>query len=219
MGQAIEVTLVCDWIYPRTTIKAKRHTWLPDKISIMRLFLSSLALVVLSSTAAAAEPVKVFGLPLGGTMKPAPNCGSSPKGKYSAEGICWVYKTSTSRSYTSGQISLRDSDSVPRWAVLAEFKPEVRNNILSTLTVVTNEIDDAAVITESISARFGKPRMPKAERDTQWYATWTRPEIAISLVCSRGTCHARFVSAETHAEEMRRINEVVRRDAARPISP
>ncbi|QYG01839.1 hypothetical protein [Massilia sp. NP310] len=169
--------------------------------------------------AGASEPITVLGLPLGGKL-PAPvgKCKNAPPKRDA--GACWVY----SRKWpggVSGSLHLPDDPSRPTWAAYAMFEASIaKDGTLKEFTVESSDVYSFKTIVDSISSRFGRPALPTPPSSYMGFASWDRAEIGITTFCKiSGPCYTKFVSAEVAADNRRRTQEVVKRDAARPIAP
>lgn len=184
-----------------------------------RVLLGLAASLMWSTLACAAEPITVLGLPLGGKLPgPVSKCKDAPPKRDA--GICWVY----SRKWPggiSGSLHLPDDPGRPTWAAYAMFEASIaKDGTLTEFTVESSDLHSFKTITDSISSRFGRPSLPTPPPSYIGFARWDRPEIGITTFCKiSGPCYTKFVSAEVAAANRRRIQEVVKRDAARPIAP
>jgi len=161
-----------------------------------------------SGAAIAGEPLVVFGVPLGGVVKPA-NC---PAGSYRGEVLCWVKRPTNVEGWKQGSARLPDS-SVPLWAV--GVLPSVRQTPAERLAEVKlsplRESDGKAAAA-SIRQRFGLPTSA-GRHDTTWWNTWLLPAGEnIVLACSDGLCSVAFRSAEL-------VDILDRERATRPARP
>ena len=183
----------------------------------------SLALISLLSTATpsrAAEPVAVLGLPLGGKLPtPVRQCKHElPK---RAVTVCWIYSSKGHGGNVSGGLRVPGQDDRPAWAAYAQFEAKfTRDGTLREFTVESDESHSFKTIVDSISARFGRPANPAPLPSYSGYASWDRQEIGISILCKKGgKCYTKFSSADLAADNRKRLQEVVKRNAARPIAP
>lgn len=184
------------------------------------LIMTAGQLVTTAGPASAVEPVTVLGLPLGGKLQaPMRKCKDAPP-KMDAP-LCWIYSRIGSAGTVSGALHVPGEDARPKWAAYAAFEGNIaKDGTLQQFTVESSNNYPFEQIVDSISARFGPPKSSKPSASYRSYASWDRPEIGIRILCElSGKCYTKFLSAEVAADERRRIHEVVKRNAARPIMP
>lgn len=185
-----------------------------------KALLSAVAFFIFISPAGAAEPITVLGLPLGGKLStPLRKCQDAPPKRDA--GPCWVTSQKWPRGSVSGSLHLPDDDKRPAWAAHAMFEASfAKDGTLTEFTVETSDLHSFGTIVDSISSRFGRHAMPSPPSSYSGYASWDRPEINIHILCkTMGNCYTKFVSAEVAAYNRKRLQELARKDAERPIAP
>lgn len=169
--------------------------------------------------ASAAEPVQVFGLPVGGKVPAWKICTAIGQ---PVKAVCWVDKPFVSKSGKLGMVSLPNADTRPSWAEHVTFTANIdRNGALERLSVETFSSSVKNEIANSISARWGLPNATTLYRQDGGEASWKNADVSISLYCleSRNTCHVSFSSAAYEAQ--REIENQKRRelDSKRSATP
>lgn len=179
----------------------------------MRLMASVLALWV---TGAAAEPVTVFGLPLGGK---APVINQCPSNTDKAKSVCWIGPPFKGSHGRLGAVHLPGPDSRPAWAAHAAFEASVDHaGRLERIKVSTVVAANRTEIANSIATRWGLPNQTSLAQPGVASATWNKPDLTIFMLCSE-KCSVEFRSAAEQAARDKAAGDRMRVDAARPASP
>lgn len=162
--------------------------------------LAALSLSVLLHSVAQAEPVKVFGVPLGGSpAKPLKIC---PQDRDSPD-ICWVGKPFVSKDGSRlGTISM-PTKNVPEWAAYNEFKLDLsRKGTIEAIEVRIADRCDINTIAASIATRFGQPTKNTLQPEEIFKtATWELKDIFIHLTLANTRCSASFRTPEDIAAQ------------------
>lgn len=151
--------------------------------------------------AAHSEPVKVFGMPLGGL--PAVPLKICPQGQKSPN-ICWVDKPFVSTDGSRlGTISM-PSKNVPEWAAYNEFRLMLsRKGTIESIEVRIADRCDINTIASSIATRFGQPTQNSMQlQEVFKTANWELPEIFIHLEVAGPNCFASFQTPEARAAHL-----------------
>lgn len=171
-----------------------------------------------------ASTTKVFGLPIGGVLKPAPRvCNLGEVSKGTTKVVCWLEKpTATKDGSKIGILHLPDPDSRPEWAAYAEFSAIVGSGgVLEWVRVKAQNEGKKHLIASSISKRFGNPVQAPLPGDFA-YATWRAEGLQIDQVCDFLNCRISFKPAPTQAQQAQAdeaFEASLRRRSARPAAP
>ena len=166
--------------------------------------------------AQAAEPVEVFGLPVGGKVPAWKVC---PSNTDKAKSACWIDKPFVHEGVRLGSLHLPNPNSRPAWAAYVGFTATVSaQGVLQTLKASTVVSADRSEIANSIGARWGLPTTTTLYNPGIGSATWSKSDITIEMLCQE-KCYVEFQSAANRAERERSRQEQARRDAVRPVSP
>lgn len=187
-----------------------------NKIALLACLLS------ISLASMAAEPITIFGLPLGGKLKTMPKvCPFSKIGDHNYRVLCWVdspfiYKPTGSRL---GTLQLPNEDELPKWAAYASFEATVsKEGNLDILKVKSSNGKSFGDIENSIHARFGPAT--KISKTAYSSATWDRPEIWIDVLCdNKELCMVEFKSPIAKADYDKEMAERAKKEARRAVSP
>ncbi len=196
----------------------------------MMRYLSAFAVavsVLMALNAQAGESISVFGLPLGGQLKPQPKI--CPHNWLKAKSPCWL--TGLGRVYKSsdrmGVLHMPNPDALPRWAAYAQFTLVLdKDGELKIVSVATHTIDDEDNIAKSIISRFGSPTATETAQHRFSSRIWNLQRIYIKMLCAyrsslsdRDYCEVRFSSPRAKAELDRLSAEALKRESTRPASP
>lgn len=172
----------------------------------------------------APKGVLVFGLPIGGVLKPGPKvCTTAEITSITGRSMCWLVKPTTNKDGSKlGILHMPDPDSRPEWAASAQFNAIVsKAGTLDWLNVVVKDGANKHQIADSISKRFGYPVQAPLPQNFI-YATWHKEGLQIDQVCDYRQCTVKFgpePTAEEKAKADAAYEEAARRRANRPISP
>lgn len=184
------------------------------------LFATAMAI----SLGANAEPVPIFGLPVGGKLQSMPKeCPFSMIGNYQSKTLCWigkpfVYKPTGARL---GSIQPPNQDKFPAWAAYALFEAEISKNAeLERIRVKLSDGTRMVEIIQSISSRFGWPTSSKVTQTAYPYAHWNLPNILIEAACdNKEYCAVEVMSPREKAAREKERKDQRDKEAARSFSP
>ena len=162
------------------------------------------------------EPVKVFGLPLGGTpARPLKIC---PQDLDNRPSVCWIDKPFVGKDGSRfGSVSVPNKD-LPQWAAYKMMKMTLTpKGRIASLTVKLDERCDVNGIASSIAARFDKATVDRLHPPALIkIATWELKDIFIHLEMAGSHCSISFRTPEDIAEQ-RAYNDSQK--VSRPLSP
>ena len=190
----------------------------------MKIFqiLASLTLTVAATAAVASEPVTVFGLSLGGKLRPSfRQCLMKEIGT-DVRTLCWISPPGMYHGWRSGWIIVPGESSRPSWAAHGSFEATVaKDGTLGELRVKTSDPDKYIDIFTSINSRFGPPSSTNTVIQKRAYlASWDRSDIKIELACSPEIkCYTTFTSPNRAAFVAREKSAAKAKEAARPLVP
>ena len=174
---------------------------------------------VMGAAVAHAEPVEVFGVPLGGKISYSVKACKSSLPPTST--VCWVNKpTVGKRGERSGSVMLPDRK-LPEWAVRASSSVTMMpNGTVDRIDLQDLALLDESEIRTSIERRFGSPR--ELHRPPNGSITrWKTDDLYISMLCSKNGeyCNLNFVSATEAARIDAAQQEAEKSRQSRPLSP
>lgn len=150
----------------------------------MRGFTAAAALTIIAAMAsspAAADPVLVFNLPLGGkAIPPIRVCKVSDLTDIRSTTICTVEKP---KVYSDGAYAkLRyPSELLPLWAAYGEMTIQTDGSgTLQEISVRTADDVTLDDVIQSIAMRFGSPAITKLQGTARPAARWDQPNIIIT---------------------------------------
>lgn len=184
----------------------------------MKRRLVLVAAVLLSAGVHAADPVTVFGLPIGGKIKkPIPVC---PFNTDTTKELCWVGKPFVAKNGSRlGTLHMPSPALLPDWAAYASFEIGMtKGGELRHVDVTTNRNPDMRAIMESVSSRFGRPTSAKVFSPEYSNWSWDVADLFIHLECLH-KCTASFRSPDERDERRKQHAEWQRVQDARPASP
>ena len=161
------------------------------------------------------EPVKVFGVPVGGApAKPLKICPQDLDSPI----LCWSGKPSVSKDGSRyGSVSVPEN-ALPQWAAYKMMKMALTpKGHIAFLNVQLGEHCDVNGIAASVTARFGRPTDNRLQPpELIKIATWEQKDIFIHLSQAGSSCSISFRTPEDIAEQ-RAHNESQK--VNRPVSP
>jgi hypothetical protein len=175
-------------------------------------------LLLLCSHAFAADPVLIFGLPLGGVWAANPKI--CPFNTDNARQFCWVGKPFLPKDGGKyGTIHFPNTDALPEWAAYASFTLSLtKSRVIESVSVETIDARDKNNIAKSISTRFGAPKSQSLNRTDLAIADWVAAGVSVNLMCA-DKCQIIFRSTEAQIQHEKYINDGKKRDANRPLTP
>ena len=196
-----------------------------NKLRLVKPFLSLLAALagMGGCTVSLAAEVTVFGLPLGGQLRPDPKeCTVKEITSNGSKAPCWIGKPFVSKTSGGklGSLQMPSPDTLPEWAASASFKAEVtKQGILELLTLEALDGKLKHTIASSISKRFGLPVETTLPR-TEWAeAKWHGEGIEVFQRCTVKSCEVRFLSPAAIEKMAGTQAEAQRIKASRPATP
>lgn len=178
------------------------------------------ALLIAGLGGAAADPIAIFGLPLGGKISPTPKvCKFSEVASPTA--TCFIDKPFKHDNGLYGTLNLPDAQK-PNWAMYGQLKVSINlDGELESLNYSTAEnLAPMSEIIGSIGSRFGAPTSQELSGTQLPWAAWELPSVHISVrQWGNRCCDVSFFTpkaAARAAEEVRRRKAL---DSARPLSP
>lgn len=172
------------------------------------------------ASAQAAETITVFGLHLGGKLKPSFRQCSMKEIGTDVRSFCWIAPPLTQSGWRFGPVIVPNADTRPVWAEHGSFSATAaKDGTLGELRVKTYPADKFDDIRHSIELRFGPPTgSSPAQRETQ-IATWNRADIKIELICgAKIDCHTTFTSPQWAAVLEQERKKAQAKASARPLS-
>jgi hypothetical protein len=177
-------------------------------------FVPSAALVLALGAvdASAADPVIVFGLPLGG--KPVKQIRICPERSHVTDIVCWVGRPSTAGGETEGYVALPNS-ALPLWASGLHQLSLGRDGTISRVRIDAGGIGSDQAVIDSISTRFG----PSTDQPAGPYTVkfWSRDGLYIRLE-SNGRDY-RKVLVQTGADYAAQQQRAAAYRNSRPATP
>lgn len=175
-------------------------------------------LLLLCSHAFAADPVLIFGLPLGGIWDQKPKI--CPWDTDKATSFCWIGKPFVAKDGTRlGSIHFPKKELLPKWAAYSLIEIHLsKTGVIDQIGVNTLNSDEKNIIAQSISARFGLPKNSSLNRTDLALADWSSQGAHIHMMCV-DKCMVGFRSSDAQKKHEKYIAESLKKEAARPVAP
>lgn len=190
------------------------------KVTSSKKVAAAVAMLIAGLGGAAADPITILGLPLGGKISPQPQvCKFSEVASPTA--MCFIDKPAKNDNGLYGSLNLPDAQK-PRWAMYGQLKVSISaTGELERMDYSTSKNwAQLGEIISSIGARFGAPTSQELLGTQIPWAAWDLPLVHIRATqWGDRCCEVAFLTPQAVARAAEETRRHKAQENARPVSP